>query len=278
MQQGNPMKKLIILFLFIVPGINQAVASIKYEGIVIPIHEVELSMSIDGIVSKIFVKEGDCVRSKDKLLKLDDTLQRLEVERRKEIYHDNAEIESNKANLVIIKSLFDSARQLYEKTASVSHDEVKSLEMQYHNLRGKVNVAEAKKKQERIEYEISREVFARYVLTSPIDGMVTVIKCEEGEWAKAGEMIVTVVDTSSCSVDFNINEKYSPTLRKGDVLSIGVNEGKGMSIKKGMVVFVSSVADKASGLVKVKVEFENKKGKVVPGGLATISFDGKIDD
>ncbi|RZB34842.1 MAG: hypothetical protein SRB1_00610 [Desulfobacteraceae bacterium Eth-SRB1] len=266
------MKKLIILFLFIFLGANQAVASVRYEGIVIPVYEIELVMSIDGIISTIFVKEGDCVRSKDKLLKLDNTLQRLEVERRKKIYYDNAEIESNKENLVIIKSLLDSARRLYEETASVSHDEVKNLEMQYHSLSGKINVAEAKKKQEHIEYEISREVLARYVLTSPINGMVTVIKREEGEWAKAGEMIVTVVDTSDCYVDFNIDEQYARTLRKGDIVSIGVSEGEGISIKKGTVVFVSSVADKASGLVKVKVEFENKSGKVIPGGLATISF------
>jgi len=267
------MKRYFIVFIFIFGTACQAIAAVTYEGIVIPIHEVELALSIDGSVAGIFVKEGDYVRESSKLLKLDDALQILEVERRKEIYEDNAEIQSNKENLVIIKSLLDSARDLYEKTASVSLDEVKALEMQYHSLRGKVNLAEARKKQEHIEYEISRGVLARYVLESPIDGMVTAIVREVGEWAKAGETVATVVDTSLCYVNFNIDEKHARTLKNKDIVAIGVNEGEGMRVKKGTVVFVSPVADKASGLVKVKVEFENKKGKIIPGGLARMQFE-----
>jgi RND family efflux transporter MFP subunit len=270
------MKKIFVFFLLFFMGENYAAAQVSYEGIIVPIHEIALAMAIDGVVKELFIKEGDFVQTGGKLLKLDDTLQGLEMERRKAIYNNNAEIQSNKENLIIIKSLLDSAKQLYEKTASVSLDEVKNLEMQYHNLQGKVNVAEAQKKQEHIEYEISKEVFARYVLTSPINGMVTAIKPEAGEWAKAGETVAVVVDASACYVDFNIAQQYARKLKKGDWISIGVDEGQGKAARKGAVVFVSSVADKASGLVKVKVEFENKNGKVIPGGLATINFEEKV--
>lgn len=267
------MKKLILLLFFILLGLSKATASMMFEGIVKPAHEVELALPIDGVISKIFVKEGNSVKKGEKLLNLDDMLQKLEVDRRKEIYYDNAELEANKNNLEIIKSLLDSSQELYEKTAAVSHDEVKNLQMQFHSLNGKVNAHGAKKKQELLDYEISKEVLARYVLTSPIDGMVTVIKPEEGEWAKTGEMLVTVVDTSVCYVEFNLDEKYARTLKKGKIVSLRVREGDGMSAKKGKVIFVSPVADKASALVKVKVEFENKNGTVIPGVLANIKLD-----
>lgn len=267
------MKRPILLIFLILLALNQAFASTSFEGIVKPVHEVKLALPIDGIISQIFVKEGDSVKKGGKLLKLDDILQGLEVSRRREIYFDKAELESSKKNLEILKSLLDSSQELYEKTASVSRDEVQNLLMQYHTLNGRVNVSEARKKQELIEYEISKEVLARYVLTSPIDGIVTVIKAEEGEWAKTGEMLVTVVDTSVCYVEFNIDEKYARTFKKGNVVSISVREGDVMRSKKGRIIFVSPVADKASALVEVKVEFENKSGTIIPGVLANINLD-----
>ncbi|MCK9275889.1 MAG: efflux RND transporter periplasmic adaptor subunit [Syntrophales bacterium] len=270
------MKKYIVAIFILLVSVSTvctASQSSTYEGIVVPVHEIELAMSLDGIVAEIFVKEGDAVKSGDRLLMLDDTLQRLEVERRKEIYSDNAEITSNKENMLIMKTLFDSAHKLYKETASVSLDEVKNLEMQYHGLQGKVNVAEARKKQERIEYDISKEVLARYMLLSPINGTITSIKLEEGEWAKTGETVITVVDTSVCLVNFSIEEVDARVLKKSDEIELRVNDGNGITSKKGTIVFVSPVADKASGLVKVNVEFENREGKVIPGGLASMGFE-----
>jgi RND family efflux transporter MFP subunit len=253
------------------PG--RAAGAALYEGIVIPVHEVELALPIDGIVAKVFVKEGDFVKEGEAILKLDDMLQKLEVERKKAIWEDQAEYLANRESMVILKSLLDSSRQLYETTASVSQTEVKNLEIQYLSLQGKVNTHEARKKQERLEYEIAAEVLTRYVLRSPINGMVTAIKREEGEWAKAGETVVTAVDTSVCHAEFNVDEKHSRGLKKGKTVTLRVSEGEGLSVKKGVVIFVSSVADKASALVKVKIEFENRTGRVIPGVLAKVSLD-----
>ena len=147
----------VILFFLVVCG-GQAHASALFEGIVNPLYEIKLAVPIDGIVAKIFVKEGDRVAKTARLLKLDDTLQILEVARRKEVYEDNSELDANKKNIVILKELLDSSKKLFESTASISHDEVINLEMQYHTLNGKIDVSEAKKKQELIEYNISREV------------------------------------------------------------------------------------------------------------------------
>lgn len=267
------MKRLIIFLVVILLQIPALGDAITFEGIVKPVHEVELALPLDGVIAKIFVKEGDSVKKEEHILKLDDTLQRLEVELRKAVYYDNAGLESDKNNLVILKSLLDSSMELYEKTASVSHDEVKNLQMQYHTLKGRVEGQEAKKKQELLDFELSKEVLERYVLKSPIDGLVTVIVPEEGEWIKTGEMLATVVDVSVCYVEFNIDEKYARTLKKGKAISLKVREGSASGLKKGKVIFVSPVADKASALVKVKVEFENTDGRITPGVLANIIFD-----
>jgi RND family efflux transporter MFP subunit len=249
-----------------------AYAGTQFEGIVKPVHEVELAFPIDGVVSKILVKEGTYVHKGDALVQLDESLQKLEVARRIEIFEDRSEIEANKKNIRIVKELLESARNLYRDFSAVSRDEVQNLEMQYHTLAGRIDVAEARKKQASIESEIAREMLRRYTLVSPIDGYVTLIKHEIGEWAKTGEPVVNAADTSRCYAEFNVDERYARTLKPDRQIPLRVREGDGFASKTGKIVYVAPVADKASALVRVKIEFDNKNGKSVPGVLAQIDF------
>lgn len=238
------------------------------EGIVKAIHEVDLAFQLDGVIAKTVVSEGAKIKQGDILIKLDDSLQKLEVSRREAILNDRAEIESNKKNLLILKDLLTSSQELYQKMSAVSRDEVMSLEMQYHTLAGRVDVAEARKIQEKIEFAIAKEMLGRYALLSPINGVVTSIKHEAGEWAKNGETIITAADTSVCYAEFNVEEKFARTLRAGRQMPLRIREGDALAQKVGKITYVAPVADKASALVRVKVEFENKNGKIIPGVLA----------
>jgi len=261
---------IMIVMLFCFAGAAFAASSL--EGIVKAVHEVELAFQLDGVIAKTLVKEGMRVGKGEVLVQLDDSLQKLEVSRREAILNDRAEIDSNKKNLSITKELLASARDLYNKMSAVSHDEVMNLEMQYHSIAGKIEVAEARKTQEQIEYLISKEMLARYSLISPINGVITQIKREAGEWAKTGEILVSVADTSTCYAEFNIEEKLTRNLRADKRISIKVREGDALVQKMGKIIYVSPVADKASALVRVKVEFENKNGKTVPGILAYLEI------
>ena len=256
---------LVISCLFLCAGPSRA-ASV--EGIVRAVHEVELAFQLDGVVAKLLVKEGSRVRQGDALIRLDDTLQKLEVDRREAIFNDRAEIDSNRKNLEITKGLLDSARELYRKMSAVSRDEVMNLEMQYHSLAGKIEVAEAHKKQEQIELAIAKEMLSRYALPSPVTGTVTLIRREPGEWAKSGETIMAVVDTSVCHVDFNVEERHARTLRVNRLVTIRVREGDSLVQKRARIIYVAPVADKASALVRIRVEFENEDARVIPGVLA----------
>lgn len=249
-----------------------ASAATVFEGIVKPLHEVALALPLDGVVAKILVKEGARVKKGDGLIQLDDTLQKLEVSRKEAINNDRAELEANKKNVLIVEGLLATSRELYRKSAAVSRDEVNNLEMQYHSLAGKIEMAEARKKQEGIEFQIARELLSRYLLVSPVNGYVTAIKRDVGEWVKTGEIIVTAADTSVCYAEFNIEERYARNLRADKQLPLKVREGDALVQRTGRVIYVAPVADMASALVRVKVEFDNRNGKTVPGVLAQISL------
>ena len=269
---GNYARTLAAAALLVCLSAPAARAGSVFEGIVKPIHEVELAFPLDGVIARIFVKEGARVSRGERLMQLDDSLQKLEVSRREAIYLDRAEIESNKKNLPILKGQFEGSRELFQKSTAVSRDEVQNLEMQYYTLAGKIDVAEARKAQEKIEFEIAREMLAHYTLSAPFTGVITDIKHEVGEWAKSGGAMVTAADTSVCYAEFNIEERYARTLRVGNLVPLRVHEGSELVKKTGRVTYIAPVADKASALVRIKVEFENRNGRTVPGVLGQIDF------
>lgn len=254
--------KCILWFLFI------SAYTFGYDGIIHDKNRAKLSLQIDGVVESIFVKEGAKITKDFVILKLDDSLQKLEIKRRKSILDDNAEYESNKKNLVLAKSLYESTKSLYEKTASVSKDELNSIEMQYQSLLGKVNAFEARKEQETVEYNIAKEVLSKYQLVSPIKGIVTSLEVQQGEWAKAGDVQAVIIDNSICYVELNIDEKVVRRLKIDQKVFIFSGGYK----KQGHITYISPVADKTSGLIKVKVEFKNRDSSFISGTLAQVYF------
>jgi RND family efflux transporter MFP subunit len=256
------MKKCIVWFVLI------GIYAFGYDGIIHVKNSAKLSLQIDGVVETIFAKEGAKIVKDYVVLKLDDSLQKLEVQRRKSIFDDNAEYESNKKNLILAKSLYESTKSLYEKTASVSKDELSNIEMQYQSLLGKVNSYEARKEQEKVEYNIAKEVLSKYELTSPINGIVTSLEVQKGEWAKSGDILAIVVDNSVCYVELNIDEKTARRLKVHQKSFISSSGHK----KQGHITYISPIADKASGLIKVKVEFENQSSSFISGTLAQVYF------
>lgn len=261
------MKKLICIAILC----NFLYASSEHQGIVYSKQEINLSFPLDGIISKIYVKDGDVIKKDAVILKLDDELQALEVERRKEILDDNSEYSANKQNLEIIESLLSSTKELYEKSASVSKDELSNLQMQYLNLKGKVDSHKSKKNQENVEYKISKEVLNRYKLNSPINGVITNLNYEEGEWAKIGEIALTIIDVDNCYVELNIEEPIARNIKLNSKVKVFTNNN---TISKDAIVsYIAPLAESTSALVKVRVLFKNTVPRITPGVIARVIFN-----
>lgn len=257
---------LIVLFFF-----SFSLASVNYEGIVYSKEEVKLSLPLDGIIRNIYLKDGAKVKKDEVILKLDDSLQKLEVLRKQEILKDDSEYNANKSNLKIVKELYSSTKALYDKTASVSKDELNNLLIQYQNLEGKVNTYASKKKLDELDYNIAKEVLNKYTLKSPIDGMITDLKYNEGEWIKMGEVVLTVVDIDNCYVELNIDEPIARELKQEQKVIVMSNM---KNIKKeGYITYIAPQAESKSALVKIKIRFKNENPKITPGVVAEIIFD-----
>ena len=255
--------KLLVLALSSTLGVTLSAA--EFTGIVLPKHHLELTLPIDGKVSELFLKEGDSIVKEQKILKLDDSLQVFDTRRKELLFKDKSQINSLEKNEALLKQMVNSTKNLYEQTKSVSRDEVVSLEIKYYELQGQMLATKQKKLIEEIEYKISNEILQSHTLNSPIDGTITKINSDIGEWVKNGQTIVEVVDYKECFVEFNIEEKYTQGLKIGSNLPIKIKKADALVDKNSEIVFISPVADKSSSLIRIKTKLNNQDLDIVPG-------------
>ena len=208
-------------------------------GITEPVNDVTLSASLAGIVGKRPFKEGDRVKSGEAAIELDKRLEELEVERRK-------------LAMDLKKTDLDSTRALFEKKAlSISREEMDKRIAEY-------NIAA-------VEFELAKEQLQKRRLTSPFEGMVVDLPVKEGEACQAHQPLVRIVDPKHCYFVTNLDAKSGHKLKVGRAVKLQVEAGAESLPFNGTITFVSPVVDPASGLMKVKVSFENPEERIRPG-------------
>ena len=246
-------------------GLSTSVAAEEYVGLVHPVHEVSLSMGVGGVVSSLTVVHGQSVKANETLLVLDDRLQSIEVDRRKVIYEDMAELNSNEERVKVLKAMYEQTRKVFEKTGSISRDELFRLEIEYSAARGRLEQLQAQKIRERLEYEGAIQERKLRQLVAPVAGVITKIEPKVGEWAKPGEPLMELVDASDCFLKANVPLKSVHGLRAGMRVPVRFERAANVSPVEGRISFLSSVADPASGLVEVRITFSNSAMRVRPG-------------
>lgn len=234
-------------------------------GIIYPIHDVSLSLAVDGPLAKLMVKEVDFVEQDQKLLSLDDRLQSLEVERRKSIFEDRSQLITTEKNLALLKELVATKEGLFESTKTVSESELKRNRIQFNQAEGEYKAYSELKKREEIEYRISQQVLSTYSLLSPIKGQVIEINPEVGEWVKSGDPILRIIDSSVCFLDINLVASQALSINKDKPVKIRILTGNKPITKTGNIQYIAPIADGGSGLVRLKVYFENNEPKIIPG-------------
>jgi RND family efflux transporter MFP subunit len=254
---------LVVSIVYALPLSGQERISIS--GVTESIRDVTLSLSVEGTVSSVFVKEGSRVKRGQVILELDKRLEELEVSRRKLIWESKAEVESAEARVRTLKSQLDSTRKLFENTRSVSREELEEKELEYALALAENRRLEIEEKRQQIEYEMALENLRKRRLKSPINGIIIKLFLDEGESCEAEQPLVQVVDTTKCLLVCNVEEPLGRSLRKGQGVALQIKTGSKSIAKEGTIAFASPVVDPASGLLEVKVEFPNADGAVRPG-------------
>jgi len=208
------------------------------EGITEPFLDVTLSASVPGIITVQKFKENDAVKEGDVIIELDKRLEELETARRKLVV-DNKKVD------------MEATEVLFKTTKAVSGEEREKKQVEY--------------KIAAVEHDMSAEQLRRRSVISPLSGVITEFMLEVGEACQPYQPLARVVDTQRCYFVANIEAKAAPGLKQGQPAKLEIETGSAPVPVQGTISFLSPVVDPASGLLKVKVLFENTEGKIRPG-------------
>ncbi len=214
----------------------------EFSGITEPAADAELSFSVSGVLAARKFNEGDAVREGDVICSLQHQAEELDIQRRKIV------LENAKRDL-------ERTQRLFEKTGSVSKEELEEKRSAFALAETDVAIAE--------------EALKRRLLIAPFSGTIAgFYGLDPGEGADLLAPVVRLVDASRCLFICNLPANNVRGVKKGDKVSLTFGE----VTREGHVSFIAPVLDSSSGLLTIKATFENPDGAVIPGAAGLLRF------
>lgn len=220
---------------------------ISSAGITEPILDATLSSPVAGIIATQQVKEGAFIKSGQTIVELDKRLEELEARRRGII-------------LPPMKTDLEGTRFLFQQPKSSISKEVLDKKQSDFDVAS-------------LEHDLADEAVRKRLIVAPFDGTVAEIFIKVGEACQIQQPVVRLVDTRRCYFISNVEAKRGSTLKTGQVVDLEIDAGAQPVHFSGTISFISPVVDPASGLMKVKVVFENPEGKIRPGVAGKMIFE-----
>lgn len=231
---------------------------VSTENAYVKSHVIAVSPNIDGRVTNVFVEENQRVKSGDLLFKLDPEpywmmvrmsdakreAARQEIESTRAEYHQIiAEIEKAKADVKYYENEANRQRKLATKaiTTRTKLDEAEfnltSAKQDVATLRQKIRTVVARLGGDpKRDAELHPDYLAAETekamaemnlgyteIRAPIDGVVTRLKLEPGEWVEEGEPAFGIIEVDTTWIEANLKETQLTHVREGQDVSVEID-------------------------------------------------------
>jgi RND family efflux transporter MFP subunit len=257
-------------------GMVSARAELLAPGITQALREVHLSLGVGGKIEKVLVSEGQPVKQGALLLYLDRELEELEIRRRKILVEDSAKLREYGLRRETLKSQVAEAKLLLDY-GGVSRKQVEDETIALEAATAEYQALAHAKRREKVELDLARTAYERRHLRAPIDGVVTKILLRAGESVSANDPLIALVDVSRVRFTGTFPVSAGVMAKAGQPVTIRLGQDATATHRSGVLVFVSPVADPASGLVEIMAEFDNRDGSIRPGISGFLVLDQESD-
>ncbi|RLE03261.1 MAG: efflux RND transporter periplasmic adaptor subunit [Candidatus Aminicenantes bacterium] len=239
------------------------VSIVSASGEIKPRKNINISAHIPGRIVKIGVEEGQRVKAGDFLLMLDSTQYQAEVDRNKAL------LQSYKADLIRAEAVLKKDEKFYQRQKKlyeeqlISQEQLEAAQAQYEVSKAQYEALLFQIKQAEAALRSAQDNLNKTVYNSPIDGIITSLRVEEGEIALVGTMnnpgtvLMTIADLSVMEVEVLVDETDVIGIKLGQPAEIKVDALPEKTLK-GHVTEIGS-----SALQKLTSSEESKDFKVV---------------
>ena len=165
---------------------------VELQGTIDAKNNVQVSPKSGGVVTAVYVKEGDYVKAGQRIAQVDDQLLRESVSE--------------------LKTQLSLANTVFEKQEALWKQQI-GTEIQY--LQAKNNKESLERRMSTLNAQIGQST-----VTAPIAGVVDQVNVKIGQSAAPGMGLVRVVNLSQLKVVAKVADSYAGSVRKGDAITV----------------------------------------------------------
>ena len=242
---------------------NTSTRAASWETFTEPIRSINVAVSQSGRISEISISRGERVKRGDLIIQLDASV--LEASRKvAQAKADNkARLEALQIELAAKEQRLANIAQIYKDGAG-SVEEVNRAQVDADVARRNLDAANEEVVLNKLQLgEITARIEERRI-RSPIDGIVTDIVRETGEYVSTAEpQVATVVQLERLRATFYVPTSIAIRFRAGEFVTVNFPETN--QTASATIEFVSPVTEADSGLVRLDALIANRAEKFRSG-------------
>lgn len=232
-------------------------------GFTEPRYHIMVAAQETGIISKLHVREGEQVSAGQVLAVLDDDVLKASLAIAKKAKESLGAIRSAEAELALKKERVTRFHEL-RRHEHASVEEVERAVMELEVAEARLLAVQEAQEIKELEFQRAQAQINNRQVRSPINGVVTEIHKDPGEFASPVDSVVfTVVQLDPLIATFSIPAAQAEKLTPGQRAVVQFESRNLKAI--GKISFVSPVVDAQSATVKVKIEIPNAEGHYQSG-------------
>ncbi|WP_347901929.1 efflux RND transporter periplasmic adaptor subunit [Pseudomonas purpurea] len=242
-------------------------------GSVLSLHSVVIRPQIDGILTKLLVKEGQLVKTGDLLATLDDRTIRASLDQaRAQLGESQAQLQVAEVNLKRYKLL-----TVDDGVSKQTYDQQQAL----------VNQLKATAQGNQAAIDAAQVQLSYTQIRSPVTGRVGIRTVDEGNFLRMSDTqgLFSVTQIDPIAVEFSLPQQMLPTLQRLIAAPqpaavdayIGADGATGDLLGEGHLTLIDNQINANTGTLRAKAEFDNATQRLWPGQLVTVKIQTALD-
>ena len=205
---------------------GEMVTTVSGSGLADTVEKEEIRAEVSGLISKIYIKEGDWVKKGDLLLMFDDhqfVRASESAENALKVEEFDPSLEEARLQLETSKRIHNRVALLYQQGAATKVDlEDAALKLEQAEVRwkGMQRLTAIKKEEAKLALAAAREELAKTRIKASRDGKVLYCPVKEGTSILPGTFLSEIGDIQKLSVEFPVDEIDISQIKPGQEVKI----------------------------------------------------------